>query len=143
MSQENVELIREGTRLFNGTDDEATVRFIIEHSHRDFELRSRFAQVQGMTYRGPEGVRQWLRDLRANFDRFETRLLDVRDLGDRVLALGVLHFRGKGSGVEMDQPVGNLWDIRDGKAASMNFYGSHAEALEAVGLSEQDVRAES
>ena len=54
--------------------------------------------------------------------------------GVGVLALGVLHLRGKGSGVEMEQPVGNVWEIRDGKAVSMDFYGSHADALEAVGL---------
>jgi ketosteroid isomerase-like protein len=136
MSSENVELVREGLKLFNGTDDEATVRFIIEHSHPDFEARSRFAQIEGTTYRGHEGVRQWVLDVRANFDRFETRLLDVRDLGDRVLALGVLHFRGRGSGVEMDQPLGYLWEIRDGKATRLHFYGSHAEALKAVGLLE-------
>ena len=136
MALDNVELVQEGTRLFKGTDDEATVRFVIEHTHPDFEVRSRFAEVQGMTYHGPDGVRQWLRDIRANFDRFETRFSDVRDLGDRVLALGVLHLRGKGSGVEMEQPVGNVWELRDGKATRMHFYGSHSDALEAVGLSE-------
>jgi ketosteroid isomerase-like protein len=136
MSEENLEVVREGLRLFNGSDDEATIRFIIEHTHPDFEARSRFAEVQGTTYRGPEGVRQWVLDVRANFDRFETRFLDVRDLGDQVLALGVLNFRGKGSGVEMEQPLGYVWEIRDGKGTRLDFYGSHAEALEAVGLSD-------
>jgi ketosteroid isomerase-like protein len=40
------------------------------------------------------------------------------------------------SGVEMEQPLGYLWEMRDGKATRLHFYRSHAEALKAVGLLE-------
>ena len=94
MSQENVEVIREGFRRWREGDWE----FLLANATRDVELYSRFGSLTGEPYRGHNGVRAWLAELRENFDRFEVWLDDVREAGDdRVVALGGISFaRGEG-----------------------------------------------
>ncbi len=45
--------------------------------------------------------------------------------------------RGKGSGIEVEAYVWNLWTIRDGKLVELCYYGDdQAAALDAAGLVE-------
>jgi hypothetical protein len=43
---------------------------------------------------------------------------------------------GPGSGMEQRQPQGYVWTLRNGRAVRFEWFNSHAEALEAVGLRE-------
>jgi hypothetical protein len=52
-----------------------------------------------------------------------------------VLGLGRFRLRFA-SGVELDQEAGGLFTWRDGKLVEVRSWISHAEALEAAGLSE-------
>jgi ketosteroid isomerase-like protein len=134
MSQENVELARDLFELWNARNYD---QFLMR-AHPDVEIFSRFASLGGEpSYRGPEGVRTWIAEAEQSFGKFEVRPDDFRDLGgDRVLALGAIDLEGRTSGIEIEQPMGWLLELRDGKLVRMFFYSSHAEALEAVGLSE-------
>ncbi len=59
--------------------------------------------------------------------------LGVRDLGDgRVLCWGFLETRAAGSGVEMDVPVGGLFEVREGKVTRWEDFGSKEKALDAA-----------
>jgi hypothetical protein len=51
--------------------------------------------------------------------------------------------RGKGSGVVIEAHGASVWSVCDGKVTRAKLFQSKAEALEAVGLSEQDVHADS
>jgi ketosteroid isomerase-like protein len=51
--------------------------------------------------------------------------------------------RGESTGLELDQTFASVYTMRDGMTVTMHDYGTRAEALEAVGLSEQDAHAES
>jgi ketosteroid isomerase-like protein len=62
---------------------------------------------------------------------------------DRVAAVFRLVGAGKSSGVPVDQTVGMATRFRNGKMWRMRSYPNPAEALEAVGLSEQDAHADS
>jgi ketosteroid isomerase-like protein len=132
MSQENVELVREGFARWNQGDYD----FFFDSAAPDIELLSRFGSLTGEPYRGHRGVRERLADLEQSFERFDLWLDDVRDLGDDVLALGGIELRARGSGLDLKEPMGWLFEIRDGRVARMWFYSHPAEALEAVGLSE-------
>ena len=44
--------------------------------------------------------------------------------------------RGESSGIEMDQKVVTLYELRKGKVVTMRDYPTRAEALEAAGMSE-------
>jgi ketosteroid isomerase-like protein len=132
MSQENVELVREGFARWNDGDYE----LFLSSSTPDIELHSRFGSLTGEPYRGAQGVRQWLEDLQQSFERFDLWLDDVRDLGDEVLAIGGLNLRARGSGLDMQEPMGWVFEFREGRLARMRFYAQPADALEAVGLPE-------
>jgi ketosteroid isomerase-like protein len=88
-------------------------------------------------------VREFLADNAENFDLFYPAFESARDFGDRVLAIGTIRVRGKGSGVEVEQPMTLVVTYRDGKIARFEAFGDNQKALEAVGLSEQDAHADS
>jgi ketosteroid isomerase-like protein len=61
---------------------------------------------------------------------------EIRDAGDRFVALGHLAAGGRASGVELDVPLGVVGAVRNGKVVYIRFFSDPAEALEAAGLSE-------
>jgi ketosteroid isomerase-like protein len=61
---------------------------------------------------------------------------EVRDLGDRVLAIGHLSGRGKESGVVTETEIVWLVELKNGKGIRIREYLDPKEALEAAGLRE-------
>ena len=62
---------------------------------------------------------------------------EIRDLGDKVVALGEISGIIRGSDVPVRQPMGIIaWDFRGGKIGGSRFFPSWEQALEAVGLRE-------
>lgn len=69
-----------------------------------------------MPYRGHEGFRQWVQDIDDQFEVWELHVDEWKAVGgERVFATGQIHARGRGSGVELDQDLTWLFDIRDGR----------------------------
>ena len=130
MAKDNVQLARDLFANWANRDYDG----LMAVSKPDVEIFSRFASLGGEPYRGREGLARWIAEIEAIFGRFDVSTDDFRDLEDRVLILGHIRLQGKGSGIEMDQPMGWLLELEDGKLARMRFYSSHAEALEASGL---------
>jgi ketosteroid isomerase-like protein len=90
---------------------------------------------------GHEGVRELMEAWTDNFDEYTTDAQEIRDLGDRVLVLGEIAGRIKGSGVPIRQPLGYvLSDFRTGQFGEAfgeaHFFLTWTDALEAAGLSE-------
>jgi ketosteroid isomerase-like protein len=75
--------------------------------------------------------------------RRNPRYDDIRDLGDSVLALGELTGKGRITGLNISAEIAQLATFRDGRILSFRDFARHAEALEAVGLSERDAPADS
>jgi ketosteroid isomerase-like protein len=69
------------------------------------------------------------------FDTFEPHV-ELRDLGDRVLAWGAVQVRARQSGVDMEIATGGVYEVRDHKIVRWQDFGSKAAALKAVGLAE-------
>ncbi len=119
-----------GAELVSRGDVEA----LLEINDEEIELEPRRAATEG-TFRGHDGIRRFFADTRESFDRFELDYTDVRDLGDgRVLGLGVIHIRGRGSGVETDVPTAVIATFREGRMTHFKDYGEHSDALAAAGL---------
>jgi ketosteroid isomerase-like protein len=76
----------------------------------DVEFVSPLTDVRGRPYRGYEDGRQWLRDIRDQFERWEYEIEEIREQGDAVVATGMVHLQGRASGVALDQPAS--WTIR-------------------------------
>jgi ketosteroid isomerase-like protein len=137
MSQQNVELVREGYARWRAGDYDLLLDFLLANAAPDIELFSRFGGFSGAPYRGHDGVRAWLAEIQESFVRFEPWLDDVRQVGDdRVVAFGGISFRAKESGVDMAERMGWVYEFHNGRLRRMMFYGSPANALEAVGLVE-------
>ena len=89
------------------------------------------------TFRGREQLLQALADYLETVGdwRVETDELIVGG-GDRVLAIGRVVARGKGSGTPILQPIFSAFTLRNGKVARVEDHTERAKALEAAGLSE-------
>ena len=141
MSQENVEIMR---RLFEAFPagmergdpgawfDSEVVADDVEWS---FEADAAF---EGQTvWRGRDGFVDFMRQWTEDFEGWSIRIERLIDAGhDRVVALTHQSATGKGSGVPVELKVGQVYELEDGRLVRVRNYLSHAEALEAAGLSE-------
>jgi ketosteroid isomerase-like protein len=133
VSQENVEVAKRVIDGFNRRDAD----FLAELATADFEwLPALVRGVEGGSYRGPEGIETYLREVRDTWEEIRVLGDEFRDLGDRVLVLGRTEGRGTGSGVPVDAPIGVVIELRGGKLSRIRSYLDHGEALRAAGLSE-------
>jgi ketosteroid isomerase-like protein len=141
MSQENVERVRRAFDAWNAGDFDGWV----ERMHPDFEWSPAIPQtMEGAeaVYRGGSGLRRYWDEMHSVWD-FTGEVAEVRDLGDTVMILGCVKATGRVSGVDVDSPWAMVVELKDGLGIRARTYRSHHEALEAVGLSEQDARADS
>jgi len=130
MSQENVEFAQSVFNRWNAGERE----FPDEEIHSDVVLVSR---ILGKAVRGRAGVRRYLREIDEQFDEWKMVIEDWRDGGDFVAALGHVRLHGRRSGVEFEQPVGILFEIRGGQLLRFEtFLDEPADALRAPGLRE-------
>ena len=140
MSQENVELGREAYRRLNASGSFSVVPGFLA-TDVEFHLSGAFPDLDPV-YRGHEGVRRLNEQLSEPWEEFRLEPDRFIDLGDRLLVLSRFWGRGR-DGIEVRLPIGHLWTIRDGLVVRMDAFPGHHEALEAVGLSEQDAHADS
>jgi ketosteroid isomerase-like protein len=69
-------------------------------------------------------------------DDFHMDLEELTDVGEHVLAKVCERGRGKGSGVEVERELFQLFTFRDDRIARLRMYQDEKEALEAAGLPE-------
>jgi ketosteroid isomerase-like protein len=135
MSQENVEAFKRFADANNRRDVEA----LLAELDTDVEWESAVLRSMGgeaTVHRGYDGVREMLRDLYEAFSEFRVSFYDIRDLGDRVVAIGRWITRGEESGVETTPPLASVVDFQNGKAVRVRSYLDPNDALEAAGLRE-------
>ena len=130
MSQENVDRFVDSSRQSIALTSGRT----LVHGSRD-PLRSPGHGVARGLHR-TRGCRGAFADFTEHFESVQIRCPDVRDLGDRVLALGTTQAIGIGSGVETELPFTVVAGFRDGRITHFTDFGDRADALEAAGLSE-------
>ena len=133
MSQENVEAFSRAFEAGSRFDAEA----VLEGLHPDVEWHAMLPMLGGdAVYRGHEGVRAWLRDLEEAFAETHLEFPEIRDLGDRIVAIGRLRARGRESGAETEMPIAYVVEFKNRKGFRVRTYLDPKEALEAAGLRE-------
>jgi hypothetical protein len=71
MSQQKVELVREGYSRWQAGDYDLLPDFFLTNAARDIDLYSRFGGFSRAPYRGQDGLRAWLAEIQENFVHFE------------------------------------------------------------------------
>jgi ketosteroid isomerase-like protein len=130
MSQENVDRLLKSTEAFNRGDVEGW----LEASHPDV-VEVRLGELEG-DYSGHDGLRRFFAEFAESFEMVELHFPDVRDLGDRVLALGTMRTIGRESGIENEVSVAFVASFLEGLCIHLKDYRDWGQALEAVGLSD-------
>jgi ketosteroid isomerase-like protein len=133
MSQgRNVDVVRRTVEAFPRGVEE-----MLSYVDSEVELHSAIVGgAEGNVYRGHDGFRKWFADSFESFEELKNEWSEFRDLGDRVLAFGHVKARGRGSGMELDSPMGWVFTLKSGKVVKAEGFLSRAEALEVVGLRE-------
>jgi len=135
MSQENVELFRRALEAFNRRDLDALLEQLDPEAEWHPGVQSSL-EGETTTFRGQEEVRKGLQGLIDAFEDLYLEVSEMRDLGDRVLAMGRLQAHGTESGVEIESPWAYLVEFRSGKAIWVRAFLDRKEALDAAGLRE-------
>jgi ketosteroid isomerase-like protein len=138
MSQENVEIVKAWYDAFNREDWDA----MMKDAAPGFELD--LSRAVG-PWRGVFGLDQSRRVLGEFNETWESARLEPHEFieaGDLVVVPGTLHVKGRG-GIEVVARGAFVWTIRNGAIERVTMYQERQEALEAVGLSEQDAHADS
>ena len=104
----------------------------------DVEFRSLIGEMEGGTYRGHEGVREWWGAIRESLGGLRWQLQRVEDMGgDATLVKMVV--TGEVAGVDVSQTMWQAVRARNGKIVWWEVFRTEEdarEALEAAGLSE-------
>jgi ketosteroid isomerase-like protein len=126
----NVELIRRSIEAVNSGD----VEWLIEHSAPDIEIRGTGVAGEPVLYSGVAGIREYFRDMAETWESFESVPEDIRESGDRVLVISSRRLRGRGSGIDIEDKLGLVYEMRDGLAVRITGYRDPVEALAAMDL---------
>jgi hypothetical protein len=140
MSQENVDLHYRAIDAFNRRDLGAYLALM----DTEVEFSPYEVSVQGgEPYRGYAGIRSWWEESFAVFPDLRAEVHEIRDFGDRTFARGRIYGQGAGSGASIERAMWLANEWRDKKCVWWRTFDTRDEALEAVGLSEQDAHADS
>ncbi len=132
MSEENLELAQRMIKWFNLRDAETAQA----HSTDDVEIVPFRAAVEGTTYQGPGAFAAFDAGSDAAWEqiRFEPERFVTGP--DRVVAIGHLSARARGTGIELSPSAATSFEFRGGKLSRVQVYFDVDEALKAAGMSE-------
>lgn len=135
MPQDKVDVAKRATDAFNRRDTDGAFAELLTPDYEWYPAIVRVVDGGG-GYRGREGVEKFAADIRENWEELQALPEEFRDLGDRVLVLGMVKGRGKGSGAPVDTRYAGIFDFRGDRIWRYRVYFDHAEGLRAAGLSE-------
>jgi ketosteroid isomerase-like protein len=133
VSQDNVEIVQRNNDAYNRRDLDAYLDTVSEV----VQFHSRFSAMDRRVYRGHDDLRRYFAELDEVWSRYEMKLERAIPVGPRVAGLFQVSAVGRESAVEMEEHPGVVFTLEAGKIVQIDAYATQAEALEAVGLSEQ------
>jgi ketosteroid isomerase-like protein len=132
MSEENVQIVREGFERFMATNE-----FVADLSTDDFvwDMSNFHGWPEQQVYEGAAGVGAFLREWLDAWEDWQLEVESLHDAGDKVVALVRQRGISKAAGMPVEMSFAQVFTVRDGKQTRMEMYSDRDEALAAAGLS--------
>ena len=86
------------------------------------------------TWYGHEGLRDAAIAWFENFGAYSLKAEEYIDAGEHVVVRVLEEGRGLGSGASVAGAFPHVFGLRDGRVITLDFYATHQQAYEAVGL---------
>lgn len=132
VSQTDIETLRLGYEAFNRGDWDGVFRA----AHPDFELKTADRVTNPGTYRGPEEARRFFEDLFVPFEEVTSEPQKFFQRGNQIVVFVTVRSRPTGSVGVVENRIGHLWTMHDGKVLRLEIFPEREKALEAAGLRE-------
>ena len=147
MSQENVEIVRAAIETWNARPGKPDLAGVFAHFHPELVYHPRADEPDPSPHVGRDAYERLVYGFIDSFSEVTFEVLELIDAGDHVIASTVLHVvlhgQGSASGAGVSDTYVFVYKLRDGLVVEGWEYRTKQEALEAVGLSEQDAHADS
>jgi hypothetical protein len=131
----NVAAVRRFNEAMEAADRDALSEVVDELTHPEAEWAPLVTAVEGQVYRGRDGARTFFRDFHEAFTVHYADPEFRRVGSDDVLMLCCMELRGRGSGVDVSQEIGVIFEFEEGLVRRGRVFPSHAEALAAAEVS--------
>lgn len=95
----------------------------------DFELDLTDRVLNPASYRGEDGLRQFLAEVDELWESMDMNVERLVERGDEVLALLLVDITGRGSGLKLQDRIAQHWTALDGKLVRMRVRADQAAAL--------------
>ena len=99
----------------------------------DFELDVTDRVLNPASYRGEEGLRQFLAEVDELWEFMDMKVERLVERDDEVLALLAVDIKGRGSGLTLQDRIAQRWTLRDGKLVRMRVIADQEAALAEFG----------
>jgi ketosteroid isomerase-like protein len=133
-----VELINRGAAAIS----EGDVDTLLSMASEDFELHPAIAGafVGATIYRGKQGARRYLLDIRDVFEEFEFRPLGFSAWRDYLICPTRVTGHGRASGVEVDVVMTAIWRFEADHVVWGATFFTPSEGLEAIGANADELK---
>jgi ketosteroid isomerase-like protein len=122
---ESADVVRAAFERANAKDPEGLARLCDEA----IEFHD-VPEIPGSTtYRGHEGVRDWLRTVHEISDDLHLQVWEIEENGDAVMVETSAEMHGRASGAEVGWRFWTVWRVRDGLITYHHGYSRRQEAL--------------
>ena len=122
---EAADVVRRGIACFNEGDDDGVVELC------DPEVVfTDVPEIPGSrTYRGYEGIREWLANVREISDDLRFQLWESEERGDAIAIDTSAEMHGRSSGAEVGWRFWTVWRVRNGLIYYHHGYSERDDAL--------------
>jgi ketosteroid isomerase-like protein len=138
MSQENVEIVQAVIDAVNRADWDAFYKDMAPGFELD--MSRAVGPVSGVL--SLDQLRRALEDFAGYWESLRIEPHEFIEAGDRLVMPHTVHVRGR-DGIEVVSRPTFVWTIRDGAIERVTLYQERQDALEDLGLLEQDAHADS
>ena len=126
----NAERARAAFEAFNRGDREG----LLELFDPEVEFVDAPQSVEERERSGLDGIRRWFASMDEVWEELRFEVEEMVELDDeRLIVVGRVQGRGRGSGIWIDRPIATLYTLRNGRAVRFEAFGGKGEALTAAG----------